>query len=364
MRITDLKAAADAAHRARRAADRRQHLRDPVLPAPLRARRGHRLPLHDEVPERPQRHGRRHRAAARTTTLAERLQFIQNTAGAVPGPHRLLARAARHEDAAPPHAAPRRERPAGGGLAREAARRRAGDLSRPREPPAARARQGADVRLRRHDLRGHGHQGEGATPCCVARESFRSPNRWEGWRVSISHPATMTHASVPPEQRAALGITEGLVRLSCGVRTLADSAGRRRADPSPSSDPEQTMAARKVLTQIAPSRGNIPPTAPRSTPCAPSPASTSSCARSWASIGERGVRQLFTANAVRVGPRQRPKLDALYTEVLDDDGLARAPRAVRRADADRQRDGRRLRQAVHRDQQRRARAPRRRTSGA
>lgn len=33
-------------------------------------------------------------------------------------------------------------------------------------------------------------------------------------------------------------------------------------------------------------------------------------------IGERGVRHLFTANAVRVGPRQRPKLDALYTEVL------------------------------------------------
>lgn len=33
-------------------------------------------------------------------------------------------------------------------------------------------------------------------------------------------------------------------------------------------------------------------------------------------IGERGVRHLFTANAVRVGPRQRPKFDALYTEVL------------------------------------------------
>lgn len=33
-------------------------------------------------------------------------------------------------------------------------------------------------------------------------------------------------------------------------------------------------------------------------------------------IGERGVRQLFTANAVRIGPRQRPKLDALLTEVL------------------------------------------------
>lgn len=33
-------------------------------------------------------------------------------------------------------------------------------------------------------------------------------------------------------------------------------------------------------------------------------------------FGERGIRQLFLGNAVRVGPRQRPKLDALYTDVL------------------------------------------------
>lgn len=33
-------------------------------------------------------------------------------------------------------------------------------------------------------------------------------------------------------------------------------------------------------------------------------------------IGERGVRNMFTANAVRVGTRQRPKLNALYDEVL------------------------------------------------
>jgi len=33
-------------------------------------------------------------------------------------------------------------------------------------------------------------------------------------------------------------------------------------------------------------------------------------------FGERGLRHLFLANAVRVGPQQRPKLDALYTEVL------------------------------------------------
>jgi cystathionine beta-lyase/cystathionine gamma-synthase len=38
----------------------------------------------------------------------------------------------------------------------------------------------------------------------------------------ISHPASMTHASVPPERRAQLGITEGLVRLSCGVEDVGD----------------------------------------------------------------------------------------------------------------------------------------------
>ena len=33
-------------------------------------------------------------------------------------------------------------------------------------------------------------------------------------------------------------------------------------------------------------------------------------------IGERGVRLFFTADAVRVGPKQRPKLNDLYAEVL------------------------------------------------
>ena len=38
----------------------------------------------------------------------------------------------------------------------------------------------------------------------------------------ISHPATMTHASVTPEFRQSLGITDGLVRLSCGVEETED----------------------------------------------------------------------------------------------------------------------------------------------
>jgi cystathionine beta-lyase/cystathionine gamma-synthase len=43
-----------------------------------------------------------------------------------------------------------------------------------------------------------------------------------GVETLISHPATMTHAAVPAERRAALGITDGLVRLSVGIEDLDD----------------------------------------------------------------------------------------------------------------------------------------------
>jgi cystathionine beta-lyase/cystathionine gamma-synthase len=38
----------------------------------------------------------------------------------------------------------------------------------------------------------------------------------------ISHPARMTHASVPPADRNRLGICDGLIRLSCGVEDAED----------------------------------------------------------------------------------------------------------------------------------------------
>jgi len=38
----------------------------------------------------------------------------------------------------------------------------------------------------------------------------------------ISHPATMTHASVPKDERDRMGITEGLVRLSVGIEDYED----------------------------------------------------------------------------------------------------------------------------------------------
>ncbi len=38
----------------------------------------------------------------------------------------------------------------------------------------------------------------------------------------VTHPASMTHAAVPAEQRAKTGITDGLVRLSVGLESPDD----------------------------------------------------------------------------------------------------------------------------------------------
>jgi cystathionine beta-lyase/cystathionine gamma-synthase len=43
-----------------------------------------------------------------------------------------------------------------------------------------------------------------------------------GVETLISHPATMTHASVPLEERNRLGITDGLVRISVGIEDVDD----------------------------------------------------------------------------------------------------------------------------------------------
>ena len=45
-----------------------------------------------------------------------------------------------------------------------------------------------------------------------------------GVETLISHPAIMTHASVPPERRQMLGITDGLIRISVGIEDIEDLA--------------------------------------------------------------------------------------------------------------------------------------------
>ena len=43
-----------------------------------------------------------------------------------------------------------------------------------------------------------------------------------GVETLISHPASMTHASVPRERRLAIGITDDMVRVSVGIEDIAD----------------------------------------------------------------------------------------------------------------------------------------------
>jgi cystathionine beta-lyase/cystathionine gamma-synthase len=43
-----------------------------------------------------------------------------------------------------------------------------------------------------------------------------------GVETLISHPATMTHASVPPDRRVAIGLTDSMVRISTGIEDPQD----------------------------------------------------------------------------------------------------------------------------------------------
>ncbi|PRC94268.1 trans-sulfuration enzyme family protein [Solimicrobium silvestre] len=53
-------------------------------------------------------------------------------------------------------------------------------------------------------------------------EIFALAESLGGVESLIEHPAIMTHASVPPQQRAALGISDTLIRLSVGIEALED----------------------------------------------------------------------------------------------------------------------------------------------
>jgi cystathionine gamma-lyase len=53
-------------------------------------------------------------------------------------------------------------------------------------------------------------------------EIFALAESLGGVESLIEHPAIMTHASIPPEQRAALGISDTLVRLSVGIEDVED----------------------------------------------------------------------------------------------------------------------------------------------
>jgi cystathionine gamma-lyase len=57
---------------------------------------------------------------------------------------------------------------------------------------------------------------------CASTRIFTLAESLGGIESLLELPASMTHASVPPDQRAALGIDDGLVRLSIGIENAAD----------------------------------------------------------------------------------------------------------------------------------------------
>ena len=61
-----------------------------------------------------------------------------------------------------------------------------------------------------------------ATEFLERTELFSLAESLGGVESLIEHPAIMTHASIPPEVREEIGITDGLVRLSVGIESLED----------------------------------------------------------------------------------------------------------------------------------------------
>jgi len=63
---------------------------------------------------------------------------------------------------------------------------------------------------------------EAARRFCECTRLFTLAESLGGVESLVNHPAIMTHASIPAPRRAELGISDGLVRLSVGIETLAD----------------------------------------------------------------------------------------------------------------------------------------------
>ena len=104
-----------------------------------------------------------------------------------------------------------------------------------REPKVARVRYPGLASHPQHDLARRQMRGFGgmvsidlATDLAGARrflercEVFALAESLGGVESLIEHPAIMTHATIPPAQRARLGIGDGLVRLSVGIEDVAD----------------------------------------------------------------------------------------------------------------------------------------------
>lgn len=160
--------------------------------------------------------------ATSNTEIAERLRFLQNSIGAVPSPmdawltlrgvRTLPLRMERHCANAQELAQWLEGRP---GVRRVIY---PGLASHPQHELAARQMKGFGGMI--------SFEIEGGLP---AARTFLKSVRWfllaeslGGYESLIEHPALMTHASVEKEQREALGITDGLIRISVGIEHVED----------------------------------------------------------------------------------------------------------------------------------------------
>jgi cystathionine beta-lyase/cystathionine gamma-synthase len=150
-----------------------------------------------------------------------RLRFLQNAAGAVPGPwdcwlalrgtKTLHVRMKQHEENAKQVVARLREH--------EAVRK----LYYPGLP------EHPGHELAKRQQRGFGGMIsfdvgsiERAQKVVQGVKIFSLAESLGGVESLISHPAVMTHAAVPKERRDAMGLTEGLVRISVGIEDVED----------------------------------------------------------------------------------------------------------------------------------------------
>jgi cystathionine gamma-lyase len=223
MRLTDLSAAADIAHRAGALMIVDNTFATPVLQRPFS--HGADIVFHSTT-----KYLNGHSdmiggiAVLNDDDLAARLQFIQNAAGAVPGPFdcwlalrgtkTLHLRVAAHDT---------NGRQIASWLANRVGVERVIYPGLPSHP---------QYELARRQMCGFGGMitvemggRERAARVLERTRIFSLAESLGGVESLISHPATMTHASVPPDRRAALGITDGMIRLSCGVEDVNDLIG-------------------------------------------------------------------------------------------------------------------------------------------
>ena len=62
----------------------------------------------------------------------------------------------------------------------------------------------------------------GARRFSESLELFSLAESLGGVESLVAHPATMTHAAMAPEARAAAGLVDGLLRLSIGIESADD----------------------------------------------------------------------------------------------------------------------------------------------